>query len=153
MEATSVQFVLKRNHSDQFALCDSKEEFHSLPPRVASRLAGKEVSAPPDPLCDLGLRPEEARKVHEPYGAEAWWDEPFPTGRAPFDSKYCAVWRALFESFAPVERPPSSVFRLLIRSRSSRLRGETVPDAQVTNKVSLDAVSQTIDLGVSPAER
>ena len=88
------------------------------------------MSAPPRPLRDLGLRPDEAKQVHEPYGTEAGWGETFQTGRAPFDSKYCAARHALFESFAPVERSLSPVYRLLLRSRGAQLRGENVPDAQ-----------------------
>ena len=86
-ENANAQAVLKRSHSARAAKCDSKEEYHSLPPCVASRDAGNEVSAPPHPLCDLGLRPDEAKKVHEPYGTEARRGEKFQTGRAPFDSK------------------------------------------------------------------
>ena len=41
-------------------------------------------------------------KCHGKSGSLAWWDESFQMGRAPFDSKFCAVWRALFEAFAPV---------------------------------------------------
>ena len=58
----------------------------------------------------------------------------------------------MFESFAPVERSLSLAFRLLLRSKGARLRGEAVPDSQAAYKLALDTVSQTIDLGASPAE-
>ena len=108
------------------------------------------MSAPPYRLCDLGLHPEEAKKAHEPYGTEAWRGEEFQTGRAPFASKSCAVWRAMSESFAPVERALSPAFHLLLHSRGARLRGEAVPDFQAAYKLALDSVSQTIDLGGVP---
>ena len=73
-------------------------------------------------------------------------------GRAPFDSKYRAVWRAMFESFAPVERALPPVYRLLLRSRGVRLRGVAVPDAQSAHKVASDTASQAIEAGVSLAE-
>ena len=177
-ENATVQVVSKRSRSAHAAKCNSKAEYHSLPPRVASRLAGKEVSAPPYPLCDLGLHPDEAKKVREPYGTEARRGEKFKTGRAPFDCpgrvarhvapcsvverhvrvvwramfEYCAVWRVMFESFASVERSLSPAFRLLLRSRGAWLRGEAVPDFQAANKLALDSVSLTIDWGAPPAE-
>ena len=73
-------------------------------------------------------------------------------GRAPFDSKYSAVWRAFFESFAPAGRNLAPVYRLLARSRSARLRGEKAPSPGSLYKVAFDAVSAAIDLGVSPSE-
>ena len=78
---------------------------------MANRLSGKETPAPPFPLRDLGLSREEAAKVRDRPGADEWWDATFHLGRVPFDSKYCAVWRALFESFAPVERASAPVCR------------------------------------------
>ena len=107
---------------------------------------------PPYPLCVLGLHPDKAKKVHEHLGTDTWRGEEFQLGRAPSDSKYCAVWHALFESFAPAERPLSPVLRLLLRSRGARLRGETAPDFQAGCKLALDSVSLTTDSGAPPAE-
>ena len=95
---------------------------------------------PPYPHCGLGLSREQAQKIREPRGTETWWGAEFQMGRAPFDSKYCAVWRAMFESFAPAERALSPAYRLLLRSRGARLRGEAVPDAQAVHKTAFDTV-------------
>ena len=73
-------------------------------------MAGGPTTVPPFPLRGLGLAPDVIEKCHGKPGALAWRDESFQMGRAPFDSKFCAVWRALFQSFAPAERALGLVF-------------------------------------------
>ena len=104
------------------------------------------------PICDLGLSPGNVRKLHWPDGAGDWWGREFQIGRAQFDAKYCAVWRAFFQSCAPAERDLAPVFRFLVRSRGAKLRGEEVPDLGSLYKVVFDTVSNAMDLGVTPAE-
>ena len=93
--------ALKKSASAHAKKGESSKEFHSPPPRVEGRLNGKDAQALPHPLRDLGLNREEVRKLHGGPEAAGWWGENFQLGRAPFDSKYCAVWHALSESFAP----------------------------------------------------
>ena len=73
-------------------------------------------------------------------------------GRAPFDAKYCAVWHALFESFAPVERELAPVYRFLIRSRVAALRGDAVPDSSDVRTMALETVLSTLNSGASSLE-
>ena len=85
-------------------------------------------------------------------GAAGWWGKKFQLGRAPFDSKYCAAWHALFESLAPGDRALAPVYRFPLRARGAKLRGETAPDSKAVYQMAFDTVSQTIDLGASSAE-
>ena len=58
--------------------------------------------------------------VRELFGytdASAWRDVSLETGRAPFDTKYCAARHALFESFASLERLLAPAYRHLRRAR------------------------------------
>ena len=54
------------------------------------------------PLCALGLSQDTLRDLPGASDASSWWGEPSEIGRAPRDLKYCALWRALFESFGPL---------------------------------------------------
>ena len=87
--------------------------------------------------------------MHGCAGAGDWWGQEFQIGRVPFDSKYCAVWRAFFESFAPAERVLAPVYRFPLRSRGARLRGGGVPSPGSLHKVAFDAVSKTRNLKAS----
>ena len=48
--------------------------------------------------------------------------------RAPFDSKYCAVGLALFESSAPLGRVLDPAYRHLLRARRDVVMGCGDPD-------------------------
>ena len=74
-------------------------------------------------------------------------DAKFQVGRAPFDAKYCAVWRALFESFAPVERALAPVYRFVICSRVARFRGEAAPDSSDVRTVAFRTALSTLNVG------
>ena len=151
-ESSPVQVVIRTSLPPRAPLGASKQDFYSAPNCITSRLAGGDASAPPYLLCVLGLAPGVVAQVHEKSDTAAWRDEFFQTGRAPFDSKHCAVWRALFESFAPVERSLGPVYRLLLRSRGAGARGNPAPDSQAVYKLALDSASLTIDLGVTPLD-
>ena len=92
------------------------------------------------------------QKLHGGPEAAGWRDENFQLGRAPFDSKYCAVWRALFDSFAPAGRALALAYRFLIRPRGAELRAEAAPGPRPVYQMAFDAVSRTMDLGATPAE-
>ena len=81
-----------------------------------------------------------------------WWGASFEIGRAPFDSKFCAVWHALFESFAPIERGLAPAYRCLVRSRAAALLGSSVVDREDVRPMGLETASPIWNLGVSPAE-
>ena len=108
---------------------------------MTDRLNGEDAPAPPYTLRDLGLDGEEADKVHTRPGAKEWWGAEFQLGRAPFDSKNCAIRHALFESFASAGRALAPVFRFLIRSRGAQLRGESVPDPKEVRQAAFDILS------------
>ena len=110
------------------------------------------MRAPPYPLCDLELDREEARELHGGPDAGDWRDKSSQLGRAPFDSKFCAGWHALFESFAPVERALAPAYRFLLRSRGAKLRVEAAPDPRPAHRMAFDTVSKTSDLGATPAQ-
>ena len=143
--AVKIPVVLKKSRLAHFEKSESVDEYRSPLPCATDRLGGKDAPAPPYPLCDLGLEGEAADKVQKRPGSKDWRGAEFQLGRAPFDSKYCAVWHALFESFAPAQRVLAPVYRFLIRSRGAQLRGENVPDPKEVHQVAFD-------LGVSPAE-
>ena len=73
-------------------------------------------------------------------------------GRAPFDSKFCAAWRALFESFVPIGRGMAPVCRHLIRSRAEVLQGAPRADQEDVSAMGCGAAAFFVKLGVSPAE-
>ena len=124
----------------------------SPPPCVVERLAGKLVPLPEFPLCCLGLDMEEVNCLYGRPGCADWWDSEFEIGRAPFDPRYCAVWRALFESFALVERALAPVYRFLIRARGSLLRGESAPNRMDVQSMAFETVSSSRELGAPPTE-
>ena len=122
------------------------------PSRVIGRLAGKLAPAPEFPLCYLGLDTQEVDRLYgRPWRAD-WWDSKFEIGRALSDSQYCAVWRALFESFAPVERALAPAYRFLIRARGSLLQGESVPNRTDVQSMACETASSSWELGVPPSE-
>ena len=115
---------------------------------MEERLNGKNPQVPVYPLGDLGLSRDEVDKLRGRPGTADWRDKEIQLGRAPFDSKYCPVWNALFESFAPVERALAPVYKFLIRCRGPN-KG-SVPGSKAVYQMAFDAVSQTIALRVSP---
>ena len=88
------------------------------PPQcIADVLKGKKVSLPPRPLCARGLIRDDLKILYSSERRADWWDVEFEVGRAPFDSKFRAVWHALFESFVPIKRRLAPVYQYLICSR------------------------------------
>ena len=85
-------------------------------------------------------------------GCADWWDSEFEIGRALFDSRPCAVWRDLFEYFAPVERALAPAYRFLIRARGSLLQGESVPNRTDVQSMACETASSSWELGVPPSE-
>ena len=55
-------------------------------------------------MCALGLSQDTLRNLFGAADAPSWRGESLEMGRATYDSKHCAVWRALFESVAPLGR-------------------------------------------------
>ena len=100
----------------------------------------------------MGLESGEVNRLFVRPGAAEWRDSEFEIGRAPFGSRYCAVWRALFESSAPVERASAPVYIFLIRSRGSLLRGEFAPNRTDAQAMAFETVSSSRKLGVSPTD-
>ena len=93
----------------------SQQLSHALPVSVVDRLTGGSLSAPEFPLDQL-----QQDQLEAAYGAgdlSSRRGVPFELGRAPFDSKYSAPWRAFFESFAPIGRSLATACRHLVRSR------------------------------------
>ena len=86
------------------------------------------------------MESEEVNRLSFRPGGADWWKSEFENGRAPFGSWYCAVRRALFESFAPVERALAPVYRFLFRARGSLLRGESVPNRTDVQSMAFDSV-------------
>ena len=136
-----IPVVLKKRRSAHVKKSQSVGEYHFPPSCATDRLGGTDTPAPPYPLCDLGLEGEEADKVRRRPGSKNWWDAEFQLGRAPFDSKNCAIRHALFESFASAGRALAPVFRFLIRSRGAQLRGESVPDPKEVRQAAFDILS------------
>ena len=73
-------------------------------------------------------------------------------GCAPFDSKFCVVRRALFESFAPIERGLALLRRHSIRTRAAVLRGDPVPEQAGVRPLGFEVVSSLSKLGASATE-
>ena len=75
------------------------------------------------------LRPSQdtLRDLYGAADASSWSAEPFEMGRAPYDSEFCAVWRALFESSAQLRRALSPLRRHLLRARLSIVMGRGDP--------------------------
>ena len=144
--------VLKRSASARAKYAESNEELHSPPFCVVGRLAGKLAPLPEFPLCCLGLGPEEVNRLFGRPGCADWQDAEFEIGRAPFDSQYCASWRALFEPFAPVERALAPIYRFLIRARGSLLLGESAPGRADAQAMAFETVSSSRRLGAPPTE-
>ena len=90
---------------------------------VTHRLAGASASVPEYPLCALGRSQDTLRDLYGASDAPSWWYEPFEMGRAPYDAIYCAVWHALFEAFAPLERVLARLYRHLLRARRDLVMG------------------------------
>ena len=73
-------------------------------------------------------------------------------GRAPFGSKCCPIWHALFESRVPVERGLAPAYRYLIRSRAAVLQGAVQCDQEDVSATGSQTASCFVKLGVAPAE-
>ena len=87
--------VLQKSASLRAKTCESPGEFYSPPARAEERFNGKDAQVPQYPLCNLGLSREDVEKLHGRSNAADWWGKKFQLGRAPFDSKFRAVWRAI----------------------------------------------------------
>ena len=125
----------------------------TFPPTcVVDRVSEKPAPAPAFPLCCLGLESEEVSCLFGGPGGTDWWDAEFEIGRAPFGARYCAVSRAVFESFAPAERALAPAYRSLIRARGSLLRGEYAPNPSDAQSMAFERVSPSRKLGVSQTE-
>ena len=144
--------VLRKSLSKRANPSDLTGELHAPPLRVQSHFRGEAVPVPKFPLCVLGMTSAEIEKLSGRKNAGDWWDVPFHMGRVPFDSKYCAVWHALFESFAPVERVLAPVFRLLIRARAAQITGGAKSDPGSAYLLAFRTAAQSMDLGVQPDE-
>ena len=101
-DTVSDKVVLRKSASKRANPLNVSGELHAPPACVRDHFRGENVAAPKFPLCVLGLTSAEVEKLMGRKGADDWWGEPFHLGRVPFDAKYCAVWNAFFESFAPI---------------------------------------------------
>ena len=72
----------------------SRDEYHSPPASATDRRAGESVRVPRFLSRDLGLTREGVEALRGSPESADWWNVKFRIGRAPFDAKYCAVWRA-----------------------------------------------------------
>ena len=72
--------------------------------------------------------------------------------RASFDSKFCAVWRAMFESFVQIDGGLAPVYRYLIRSRAAVLQGAGHGDRDDVAGLGFKTASSFVQLGATPAE-
>ena len=97
------------------------------PAPVAARLHGGNEPAPKFPLRTLGPHVGAVRETFGSADAFSWRGESSEMGRAPFGGEYCAAWRALFESFAPLERAPAPARRHLLRARHAVAMGHGGP--------------------------
>ena len=88
-----------------------RDEFRPPPACVAWRAAGKCLQVLKFPLCYLSLTREEVNVLYDTPGPADRRGAGFQMGRAPFGSKYCAAWRALFESFTPAQQVLVPVYR------------------------------------------
>ena len=104
--------MLKADASAHARKVQFREPKCAPPKCVADVLTGKPVRAPRRPLCVLGLPRPRLKAGLGDKGHAGWRGAVFEWGSAPFDSKFCAVWRAFFESFAPIERGLAPVYRL-----------------------------------------
>ena len=107
------------------------------------------MQVPKFPLCCLGPTREGVNDLYDSPGSADWWGAGFQMGRAPFGAQYCAVWRALFESFAPVKRALAPVYRFLISSRAATLRGDAAPDSSDVRTAAFQAALSILNLGAS----
>ena len=147
-----VLVALKIRMSPQAKSGVYRDEFHPPPVCVTERCAGRAVQVPDFPLCCLGLTREEVNALYCSPGSANWWGAKFQMGRAPFDTRYCAVRHALFESFAPVERALAPIYRFLIRTRVATLRGDTAPDSSDVRTMAFETALSTLNLGASSLE-
>ena len=72
-------------------------------------------------------------------------------GRAPVDSKFCAVWYALFESLVPIGRGLAPVFRYLIRGRAAVTLGTAPLYKEDVSALGFETASPFVPLGVTSA--
>ena len=72
-------------------------ELTCAPPKCVVDVSdGKLVRDPRFPLRAPGLPRPELKVLFGDGGHADWRGAEFELGRAPFDSKFCAVWRAFF---------------------------------------------------------
>ena len=123
------------------------------PPSAPLRLAGGLEPTPKFPLCALGIPQYTLRDLYGSFDASSSWDELFEMGRAPYAPKYSAVWDALFESLAPLERALAPLYRHLLRARRDLLMGRGDPNrAEEVRAEARQKVTSVVELGVTPAE-
>ena len=125
----------------------SLEPMWPPPQRAPGRLGGKAAVAPLYLLRALGLERAELTALYGDSGQSYWWGASFEMGRAPFDSKFCAVWRALFEYLPPIERSLAPVYRRLIRLRAAALQGSSVVDHEDVRPMGFETDSYMRKLG------
>ena len=89
---------------------------------VSARLNGGDGPALPFPSCTWGLPRDTVRELSGAADTSAWCGVSSEMGRGPSDSRYCAYWRALFESFAPPERVSAPAYRHLLHARHAVVR-------------------------------
>ena len=90
-------------------------ELSDPPPELATdRAPGGAGPMLTSPLRALGRYQDALRDLYGATDASSWRGKPFEMGRAPFDSNYCEVWRALFKPFAPLERILAPAYRHLL---------------------------------------
>ena len=119
--------TLKSDVSAHATQVQLSEPMWPLPQVALDRFEGGDVEVPRYSLCALGFEEAELKRVYGKQRQPDWRDVSFQTGCAPFDSKFRAVWHALFESFAPIERGPAPVYWFLLRARAFALSGK--PDS------------------------
>ena len=101
-ESSQTAAVLQSDLSGHFRKKEWSKLSVALPASVLARLNGSGGAAHPSPLCTLGLPQDAVRELFRGTDVAARWDASFEMGRARFNSKCCAVWRVLFESFVPL---------------------------------------------------
>ena len=62
------------------------------------------------------------------------------------------MWRAFFESFAPVERVLAPAFRLLLRARNAQITGSPKQESVSASAMAFRAAAESMDLWVTPGE-
>ena len=137
--------AFKSDSSVRAQPAQSPRSFCSAPKCVLGHLNGKQVIAPPRPLRASGLERDESKPVYSERYQSDWWDVAFEIGRAPFDSKFCALRNALSESLAPI-------YRHLIRGSAAAVRGGSAAGQESVSSMGFETASSLVQLGAFSAE-